>query len=95
MRIRLLIWQKLSLFPFQNTRQYPRVGQNWSYNSWSAPISVTRRYFDLMKGWYGEVKDFPAANVNPLSYKGTTGVTTHYTQVELTVIVALSGSLQI
>ena len=66
----------------QNTKQYPRVGQNWSYNSWSAPISITRRYFDLMKGWYGEVKDFPAANVNPLSYDGTTGVTTHYTQVE-------------
>ena len=27
-------------------------------------------------------KDFPGANVNPLSYDGTTGVTTHYTQVE-------------
>ena len=40
---------------FQNTKQYPRVGQNWSYNAWSAPISITRRYFDLMKGWYGEV----------------------------------------
>ena len=38
----------------QNTKQYPRVGQNWSYNAWSAPISITRRYFDLMKGWYGE-----------------------------------------
>ena len=50
----------------QNTKQYPRVGQNWSYNAWSAPISITRRYFDLMKGWYD----------------GTTGVTTHYTQVE-------------
>ena len=41
----------------QNTKQYPRVGQNWSYNAWSAPISITRRYFDLMKGWYGEVRN--------------------------------------
>ena len=58
------------------------MGQNWSYNGWSAPISITRRYHDLMQGWYDEVADFPGANAAALSMEGKTGVVSHYTQVE-------------
>ena len=58
------------------------MGQNWSYNAWSAPISIPRRYYDLMQGWYNEVKDFPGANTGALSNDGKTGVISHYTQVE-------------
>ncbi|CAB4062448.1 CRISP [Lepeophtheirus salmonis] len=54
------------------------VGQNMA-SAWSSVKSMNRDYEGMIKGWYDEVKDFPAKNVKHYSTKGATGVVGHYT----------------